>query len=820
MKWIEKNFYIPETRNDPILRGRIGLQEYQRDVIREALRKDENGNYPYSIIVWSDIKKSAKSTIAAAINLYRAEFTEFGEFYIIANDLKQADSRVAHYLRRALQLNPNLRKKYSTRGYRTTSPNGSFLEAIPIDPSGEAGSNADMITFCLDEETQILTRRGWLSYNQIRLTDHFATQNPDTGMFEWQPARGIFCHKYDGEMWLYETDSLSVCITPGHRVYGRFSKNDNSDRHFNSLNWELKPIEDALKYEHFWVRNTCEGWTGETAPAPIYIPGTAFQEGIYVPIDLWAAFMGWYLSEGCLSTGYENSSVRTVLITQSEKINKQKHDEIISLLYKIGFSPKEYDNKRTIAIHNKALAGMLQRFGLSGDKYIPDEIKDQPKHILEIFLDAYIKGDGTKEGNRIMICTKSRRMAGDLAEIAQKCGYYVSDSIHYDHRWKGSPSTYRIRLAKPGERRNKKARRRLWRKVPYYGHVWCPSTANGIIYVRRGGNYYWTGNSELWGANESAKQTMWAELTLSPTKYGRSFRLIESYAGYAEESLLLWSLYEIGVRQGKMLWPDKLYPVTGGEPTPLELFVNQDAGMLCLWNTQPRCPWQTPSYYRAEEQILPQNDFLRMHRNQWVSSTETFVPLAWFDACRRDTLPEIDKLRHPVIIALDAGTTNDNFALFAGCRHPQFPSDVMTLHAQVWKPEHGKIDFQGTDEKPGPEKVLRWLLKQFNVIQVTYDPFQLFDMANRMKKEGLTWFKPFNQGQDRLMADSQLRDLIRDRRFWHRGEPDLREHIQNANAQIDPQESKIRIVKRVDHLKVDLAVAASMCSANLLYLNI
>src|SRR3990172_3441700 len=116
--WIEKEFYIPETRNDPILRGRMVLQPYQKDVLHEALSKDENGLYKYSIIVWSDIKKSAKSTIAAAVNLWGTEFSEFGERYIVANDLNQANSRVNEYIRRAISLNPKFCNVYSKRGYQ------------------------------------------------------------------------------------------------------------------------------------------------------------------------------------------------------------------------------------------------------------------------------------------------------------------------------------------------------------------------------------------------------------------------------------------------------------------------------------------------------------------------------------------------------------------------------------------------------------------------------------------------------------------------------------------------------------------------------
>lgn len=173
-----------------------------------------------------------------------------------------------------------------------------------------------------------------------------------------------------------------------------------------------------------------------------------------------------------------------------------------------------------------------------------------------------------------------------------------------------------------------------------------------------------------------------------------------------------------------------------------------------------------------------------------------------------------------MVIALDAAVSDDTFALWMGCRHPNFMQDVMTMYVQVWKPPaSGKINYQGTDENPGPENILRRLIKDYNVVQVAYDPTQLHDMSMRFNQEALVWFKQFSQGNDRLIADSQFRDMIRDRRFWHRGEKDLREHVQNADAAIDPEDRKIRIVHRSAKLKIDAAVAASMGTHQILYLN-
>lgn len=440
------------------------------------MTKNEVGHYPYSLVVWSDIKKSAKSSVAAAVALSIAWHHDFAEIFIIANDLKQADSRVATYFRRALKLNPFFKGNYRQRGYRTTfGHNGSYVEAIPIDPSGEAGSNADLIIF-----------------------------------------------------------------------------------------------------------------------------------------------------------------------------------------------------------------------------------------------------------------------------------------------------------------------------------------------------------SELWGAHEDAKRGMWTEMTLSPTKFGESMRWVESYAGYTDESLLLYSLYEQGVLEGQRIWDDP-EPTNFSGLQPIEAY-ESPGPTFTLWNTFPRLPFQTTEYYDSEH-VAHRSDpdeFERMHRNQWMSSHSAFCPIEWWIACTDHDIPPMKK-NEPIVLALDAAVTKDSFAVIGESRHPDNSEDTIVRYARKWLPPEGSygIDFMGTEDNPGPEREVLRLIDEWNVVEIAYDTTQLEDMAGRMRRRGNVWMRPFDQQKRRLISDSALRDRIRDRHIHHSGEPDIEEHLRNADAKKDLQEERtIRIVKRSEGKKIDLAVGLSMCDYETMRLNL
>lgn len=306
--------------------------------------------------------------------------------------------------------------------------------------------------------------------------------------------------------------------------------------------------------------------------------------------------------------------------------------------------------------------------------------------------------------------------------------------------------------------------------------------------------------SELWGAHSKAQEQMWTEMTLPPNKFGRSFRWVETYAGYRGSSPLLERLYNQAVKHGQRLDND------------LELYHAPTARMAALWNTQPRLPWQTAAYYASEEQALDASEFLRVHRNQWSDGgVAAFLPsITLWDACREE-LPPIDP-REPLVVALDAGVSGDMFVVVGVSRHPLRHDDVAVRYVRGYDPQGKPLDY-------GPiEQDLRDFIATHNVICMPYDPYQLHYLAGRLSD--VVWADEFSQGADRLEADRQLLDLVMQRRLAHDGDALLRTHAQNADRKLEGDERRLRIVKRSSTLKIDALVATSMASYRCLSLNL
>jgi hypothetical protein len=235
------------------------------------------------------------------------------------------------------------------------------------------------------------------------------------------------------------------------------------------------------------------------------------------------------------------------------------------------------------------------------------------------------------------------------------------------------------------------------------------------------------------------------------------------------------------------------------------------AALVVTLLTADNAPNLAPGFAESRRQSLSEAEARVLLEAEWedLDDVERFLAsMLWWDACRED-LPAPD--RHtPLTLAADAGVVNDSFGLVGVSRHPQRPNDVAVRLVRQWVPRGRPLDF---DEI---EREIVALCRALNVAHLAYDAYQLHQMMTRLKAGGVADTAPFSQQGERLVADKQLLDLIQARRLTHDGHPELRQHIDNADLKTDESRTRLRLVKRADDLKIDLAVALSMATARCL----
>ena len=196
-----------------------------------------------------------------------------------------------------------------------------------------------------------------------------------------------------------------------------------------------------------------------------------------------------------------------------------------------------------------------------------------------------------------------------------------------------------------------------------------------------------------------------------------------------------------------------------------------------------------------------------------LEAEEAFIPsMILWDVLQED-LPPLDR-RTPLCVALDAGVSNDTFALVGVTRHPDRNrrDDVAVRLVQVWKPDGKVLDFNAIEHQ------INEIIDRYNVIEIAYDPYQLHQMSQRLGQR--VWTNEFKQSSARAIADKNLRDMIIGKRLVHNGDATLRLHVANAKAKFDASGDKLRIVKANPKEKIDACVALSMAAMRCLDLNL
>lgn len=338
---------------------------------------------------------------------------------------------------------------------------------------------------CFDAATDILTDKGWKSIVELTRQDRVATLNKQTGYIEYEQPKALNVYPYSGDMIRIQTKYLDQLVTPNHRMFVKKC---------GAAGYSFVDAANISAQQHMLRGAKWEGSAQEVYRVATHGVQGATEKA--VDMYTWASFMGLFLADGftCCAAADKQHYVG---ITQKAG---NRCNVIRELLNKLPYSYSEHELKNDMVsfeIYDKALCLDVLPYSITAsEKHIPEYIKCANKDILSTFVAWYWFGDGSVSGaseayaGTLTISTISRRMADDLQEIALKIDHAGTMWSRDQANSFGSNPLYFVSFSEVLE-----CKVGTVFTEKYTGYVYCPTTENGVVYVRRNGKACWSGNS-------------------------------------------------------------------------------------------------------------------------------------------------------------------------------------------------------------------------------------------------------------------------------------------------------------------------------------
>jgi DNA-directed RNA polymerase beta subunit/DNA-directed RNA polymerase beta' subunit len=364
---------------------------------------------------------------------------------------------------------------------------------------------------CFTPDTEVFTSRGWKRWSDITDSDSFACLVDDH--LEFHLPSKLHASHYEGKMYGAKTGKIDYLVTPNHRMYVRPYAAPGCSKYRIDVASEIhgKPRTFLSSHQPYQGKqNTLVFWGTGVKDGFFELPEVAGNNSSKIvdriPLEDWAEFMGWFLSEGCVTYKEETSSY-LVRISQSAHVNKEECERIEALLDRLPWKWCQDSTKTNYAIGVKQLAHYLKDFGYAQDKYIPEYFFWTSIKTRENLLECLLLGDGRLDSHRAtgvsykqkVYCTTSSRLAAGVERLAISLGYSVRTSRYEDNREERYLPTFEVRLLRHTER-SALPKKNHYYTQQYSGMVYCATVPGGLLLVRRNGSVpIWLGNSEKTG---------------------------------------------------------------------------------------------------------------------------------------------------------------------------------------------------------------------------------------------------------------------------------------------------------------------------------
>jgi hypothetical protein len=377
------------------------------------------------------------------------------------------------------------------RAYTRNLKKGKTVIEPPICLSMLSSIATELLfSYCVDEQTEILTAAGWKRHQDVVAGDECYTLNHETGLGEWQRISkvNVFAGQPRREMVRIEGRAHSSLSTLNHR-------------------WPVRSKGNSA-----WFRR----WkTSETLNQSDYIQCAARDAGLPTEprwSDAFVELVAWAWTEG-----YWNVS-NMLGLCQSSRVHPDYCERIRTALFEhLGprhegsmFSHRKDAIPLWVEDPPRADTGMIHwRLNQEAARpftevlSIPEKVVSLPwlrtltQQQLELFIETSLAADGDPRKGRLAQKSEARAEAFAFACIlaGKPVSYCTLSADHGCDLEIGVLSRYQTSPIANAENGHGQ---RSWtvERTTHDGPVWCPTTPNGTWLARRNGSVYWTGNTD------------------------------------------------------------------------------------------------------------------------------------------------------------------------------------------------------------------------------------------------------------------------------------------------------------------------------------
>lgn len=407
-----------------------------------------------------------------------------------------------------------------------------------------AENKGDVLLYCFDTQTEVLTGRGWINIKDVILGDVCLSREPNTGVLEWKKVVNLISYFHDGYMYEYEGKNVSLCVTPNHRMFVS-GKHCRKEIRYD----EFIEAEKLFKTPSNYAFISANGkWEVTDELDTIEICEDRFNKKDF------AYLLGIFLTDGSVN------NQGSITISQTKDHIKKK---IVDTLHNMKIKFSEYTTKRsphhvTYYIPRKYLP-FFKQFYLKENRTIPKEFKEWGKEYLEALMEGIIDGD-SDNGRRRIFCG-SLSLLNDIQEICYKIGLSANIRIkegrikylEKENRYIVPKKPYYILSI------NRKPYLSIIknniRKIEYCDNVYCVTLEDWhTVLVRRNGKPVWCGQCDP---------------PYSSTNCGK-------YKGFDNERFYEWARKQDNIYISEYNMPDDFIPIAWKEKPVLSAAIGND----------------------------------------------------------------------------------------------------------------------------------------------------------------------------------------------------------------------------------------------------